>query len=335
VLDFLLRPLLGRRTKAALPTTELYFSGPLHELVSSGSAIKPAGDSSFVAGKRGVVVRYGSKREIEALDELRLEKLYYVIDDDLFAAQTDLLLPSNYRNKLAAFTLNILPRILERAHEIIAPSQTILAAPAYGGHLKSLLDPAYIWLCPDFDHFVSVTDIRCVVLGTRSHRADTESIASAVLAALAGVPKLIVTTFLGSYAPPEFRNHPRITNRAPLPWPAFREVLRSERYHIALAPALPTDFNRARSISRLLDHAAFGAAGIYSNQPPFSERIAHGKDGILVDGGPGNWIDALITLATDLPKTEAIAAAGRDLAERLGNPERVRRFWHERLGTGA
>lgn len=334
MLKTLLRPLGARRTGSALPTIELYFLGPLRDLESSRNPIKPVGQSCFVSGKRGVIIRYASKRDIETLRKLRLEKLYYVIDDDLFAAQGDPFLPADYRGKLGRFTHDMLPRILAAAHEIIAPSRAVLAAPAYGGHVKSLLDPAYTWLCPDYGHFTASPRIRCVVLGTRSHRTDVASIASALTTVLASIPNLTVTTFLGRHAPPEFRDHPRISNRPPLPWPAFREVLRSERYHMALAPALPTDFNRARSISRILDHAALGAAGIYSNQPPFSERISHGKDGILADAGQDNWTNALMTVVRDLHKAEALAASGKELAMRLGNPERVRQFWHERLGTG-
>jgi hypothetical protein len=277
------------------------------------------------------LIRYASRQEIAKLKTRRPEKLYYVIDDDLAAAQTDVFLPADYRKRLAQFTLNVLPHILDIASEIVAPSRAILDAPIYNHHEKSLLDPAYVKLCPDLDHFKSSSLIRCIVLGTRSHRSDIAAIAPAITAALTKAPNLAVTTFLGRHAPPEFIGHPRIDNRVPLPWPAFRDVLQTERYHIALAPALPTDFNRARSISRIFDHAAFGAAGIYSGQPPFSERITHGKDGLLLDADPQSWTNALSMLADDLQATKAIAAAGVSLARRLGDPERVRGFWRERL----
>lgn len=335
VLNAFFRPLIGRRVGNSLPTAELYFTGPLDERIVLGHAIEPVGQYAFVAGRRGVLIRYASGREIIMLKNRRLEKLIYVIDDDLFAAGNDPFLPLDYRNRLTKFTSNVLPRILDVATEIVAPSRAILAAVHYNGHKQSLLDPAYLKLCSNFAHFRSPREVRCVILGTRSHRSDIASIASAVVAALAKTPKLTVATFLGHHAPPEFRNHARIRNRAPLTWQAFRHVLQTERYHIALAPALPTQFNRARSISRILDHASFGAAGIYMNQPPFSERILSGENGMLVEAEPRCWSEALVALANDLHKAEAIAVAGRNLAERLGDPARVRQFWSERLGSGA
>jgi hypothetical protein len=302
-------------------------------MVAAKDRVETLGRFAFVAGRCGVLLRYASGNEINLLKGRRLQRLYYVIDDDLFSARTDPILPLDYRDRLTNFSLGVLPRILDIATDIVAPSRAILNAPAYDNHEKSLLDPAYTKLCPDLSHFKSPVQIRCVVLGTRSHLADIASVVPAVLKALAHVPKLTVTTFIGRHAPPEFRDHPRIVNRAPLPWPAFRKILKRERYHIAIAPALPTEFNKARSITRILDHAALGAAGIYSNQAPFSGRIANGRDGILLDPGIRLWSDALIDLANDLGRAESIAAAGRSLAERLGNPERVRHFWNKRLGT--
>jgi len=333
VLDSLSRLLKGKRTASALSTTEIYFTGPLRDTLTSLHSLEPLGKSAFVAGERGVIIRYASNREVELLKNRRLARLYYVIDDDLFTARTDPFLPRDYRRRLTRFTLGMLPRILEIADEVIAPSQAILDAQAYCGHAKSLLDPACVKLCPEFSHFESPPSIHCIILGTRSHYADIASIASAVTTALTEIPRLTVTTFLGRHAPLEFRNHPRIANRAPLPWPAFREVLEKERYHVALAPALPTDFNRARSITRILDHAAFGAAGIYTDQPPFSQRISDGKDGMLLAAGSPSWSNVLIEIANDLPRARTLAVAGRDLAERLGNPERVRHFWNQRLGA--
>jgi hypothetical protein len=334
VLDRLSRLVKGRKTASVLPTTEIYFTGPLGGALIARRHVKRIGQSAFVAGECGVIIRYASRHEIDNLKNCKLTRLCYLIDDNLFAAPADPFLPKDYRGKLTRFARETLPYILDIADEIVAPSKLILDASAYSSHAKSLLDPAYVTLCPDLSHFESPPGIDCIMLGTRSHHADIVSIASAVTAALAEVPALTITTFLGHHAPAEFRGHPKITNRAPLPWPAFREILQNERYHIALAPALPTDFNRARSISRILDHAAFGAAGIYTDQPPFSQRIGNNEHGILLAAGSQSWSDALISLANDLPKAKALAAAGRNLAERLGDPERVRRFWDQRFGVG-
>jgi len=46
-------------------------------------------------------------------------------------------------------------------------------------------------------------------------------------------------------------------------WEKYRAFVACHRFHIAIAPALDTAFNRSRSLSRLHDHAAYGAAGLF------------------------------------------------------------------------
>lgn len=327
---------LGLRKATEIPTTTLYFSGPLADRIAKGGQASPGRPISriaptvFAVGEDAVVIRYATMASLAPLRRAR--RIHYVIDDDIFAAIRDKALPLGYRTRLGAFVRRILPHLLDLGPEIIAPSPAILASAVFAQLPRALLDPARIGVAESFDHFWAPKTVNCVFMGTRSHAADLGSIDNALMAACEAEPRLRLTTFLGDHAPASLRRHPQIINRHPLAWNDYQSILRDERFHIALAPALPTPLNRARSISKILDHAAVGAAGLYAGQPPFDTRISNGEDGLLLGQEPEAWRSAILDLARNLAKARRIATAGRDLAARLGDPARVRSFWCERLG---
>ena len=117
-------------------------------------------------------------------------------------------------------------------------------------------------------------------------------------------------------------------------WNRYQAFVAENHFHVAIAPALATDFNRARSLSRLHDHAAYGAAGIYSRQAPFSGIIADGNSGLLLRNEPACWRDALFGLAKQPDRAEKLATEGQALSRRLGDRQRVRSFWTQELGMG-
>lgn len=96
---------------------------------------------------------------------------------------------------------------------------------------------------------------------------------------------------------------------------------------MALAPYRDTPFNRARSCNKILDHAAFGAAGLYSARPPLAGYVKDGAEGLLLGDEPQQWINAIEELlaATDVMRN--LAGAGAQLAQKLGAPARSRAFW--------
>jgi hypothetical protein len=115
-------------------------------------------------------------------------------------------------------------------------------------------------------------------------------------------------------------------------WERYRAFVAAHRFHIALAPALDTTFNRARSLSRLHDHAAYGAAGLYSDHPPFAGTIADGASGRLLPNDPEAWQAALLDLTDDRDAVRLLAEGGQRLSAALGDHGRVRSFWQRELG---
>lgn len=144
-------------------------------------------------------------------------------------------------------------------------------------------------------------------------------------------PDARLTTFLNGHAPRSLRMLPNAIHLPMMEWTRYRAFVAENRFHVAIAPALDTPFNRARSISKLHDHAAFGAAGVYSHQQPFDRIVANGKSGLLLSNEPHEWRDTLLELASRRDKTLKLADGGQVLSQTLGDMRRVRNFWLREL----
>jgi len=291
--------------------------------------VRRIGQNSFVCKNTAVIIRYATRAELELIRTIKPQNCAYVIDDDLSLLDLDSSLPMDYRNRLSVFKTGILPEILQLSDTIIAPNALI--CESYGDKTCLLLDPSYTSLCDDFSHFDEPGKIDMVFSGTRSHLDDLEFIAEAVLAICKRYKHVSFTTFLGKYAPGNLQDTENIIHRRPVSWKEFKRNQKKQFFHIALAPYKDTRFNRARSINKLFDHAAFGAAGIYSDMPPLSTAIEHGKEGLLIREDTGAWYTAMENLITRPEKAHYLAMAGAKRAGSLGDPARVRRFWCEYL----
>jgi len=330
---------LGLRNE--LPTVDYYFLAALADRVSSPLArgkIDRLGPHTFACEGRLVVIRYATAEELSVLAGRKWNQVHYVIDDMLPIAGDCDELPASYRQRLRVFAREVLPRILDADPEVLTPrSETLELFPQHRGQL---LDPAYLHLADDLAHFDGlegqdpgrpVSIVRAAFLGTRSHGAGLDFLSEIADAINKSQLRLRLTVFLGSHIPPLLAKNPIVENRKPLSWPAFRRLLEKERFHLLLAPLPDTPFNKGRSITKLLDAAAVGAAGIYSNRLPFADRVTHGADGLLVGDNVENWLEAISGLAGNLERTRGIAAGGASLARRVGDPDRLRAFWQSRL----
>lgn len=324
---------LGYKT---LPTHDLYFRAPLRDLISEGifepksRPIRRLGDNAFLAGDDLVLIRYLSGRDRNKLRKTSWNRCFYVIDDDFACLEDDQSLPEDYRQRLLAFKQATLPEILDLADVVVAPNRRIF--DAYPGKKHLLLHPACGELCQDFSHFADQGPVRILFPGTRSHLADLDFIAE-ILRTLCEEfsEKIQCHTFLGKDAPGKLRGMKNIIHRKACSWPRYQKIMASECYHICLSPTLDTAFNQARSINKLFDCAAFGAAGLYSSGGPMGEVIEHGYSGLLVGNDPNQWDARLRLLIEDQGQAQNLATQGVELAERVGNPDLVRGFWQEHL----
>lgn len=92
----------------------------------------------------------------------------------------------------------------------------------------------------------------------------------------------------------------------------YAENLQASAIDIAVAPLKDNRFNRCKSNIKWLEYSACGAAGVYSDLPPYSSCVDHGKTGLLAGADPGDWIEAIEFLIDDTESRRKIAAAARD-----------------------
>jgi hypothetical protein len=326
----------ARRTRVQqqLPSISLYFSDPLADLIGSDSPaaerpIQKLSRTVFACGKRAVVVRYAFKRDIEVLRSGRFERVYLLIDDDLESLEQSEGLPADYRKKLIGYRDGLFRRLMELVTDVVAPSENILKA--YARKRSVHLDPAQCHKAGALVHHQSVRPFDIVFAATRSHLQDLRHIAPALAQVLRQRPDARLTTFLNGHAPVSLKTLPNAIHLPMMEWTRYRAFVAENRFHVAIAPALDTPFNRARSISKLHDHAAFGAAGLYSQQQPFDRIVTHNKSGILLSNEPSDWRNALLDLAERRDKVLKIAAGGQILSQTLGDMRRVRMFWMREL----
>ena len=325
----------ARITKRDIPTSTLYFADPLANLIGAkldgrNRPIRREGPTLFSCGDALIVIRYLGLKQLALLDQRRFARVYLVIDDDLYALHENDGLPADYRRRLIAYRNGLMQQLLQRVTHVIAPSEKILAR--YPEKRQVLLDPAQCHASGSLTHHRKDGGLDVVFAGTRSHLEDLNFFAEDIAGFFRARPDARLTTFLNGHAPKPLRNLPNAIHLPNMNWNRYRAFVAQNRFHAAIAPALDTDFNRARSLSKLHDHAAFGAAGVYSQQPPFSNYVNDGVSGLLLPNDPTHWRSALGRLAEDRGITEQLAAAGQALSHKLGDMMRVRNFWLSELG---
>ena len=325
------------RLPAPLPTADYYFLGGVDDLVAPGcepSVDRPIvrlGPNTWAHADRLVIIRYLTQSEAVAVEAGRWRSVHYVVDDLLPAVAMSDDLPADYRMRLVKFTETMLPRILALRPVIVAPSQAIL--DVFAGFQRLKLDPCFLALregLPPPMPFDGRLEIG--FLGTRSHAATLPLLARLAEDLDDAGCEARLHLYFGKHLPRSLSDLRTIVNHDPVPWPEFADFCRRTQFHIAVAPVQRTSFAMARSITKLMDHAAVGAAGIYSDRPPFSSVVTHGRDGILSGDAATYWADAVLGLVGDPTRMAQVACAGSALAARLGDPVHVRRFWIEALG---
>ncbi len=316
------------------PSSSLYFADPLGDLIGGWidvrrRPIRRLSRTVFVSGDMAVVIRYACKRDLALLERRKFSRVYLLVDDDFFALHENDGLPADYRERLVDYRDGLLQRLLKSVTHVVAPSERILSC--YSKKQALLLDPAQCHPDGGLGHHRKAKGLDIVFAATRSHLYDLDLIADPVAEFLKARPDARLTTFLNGHAPKVLKRLPNTIHLPMLGWGRYRAFVAENRFHVAIAPALETDFNRARSLSKLHDHAAFGAAGIYSHQAPFSNIVSHGASGLLLPNDPAKWKDALFQLADQRSQAEGIAAEGQELSRRVGDRRRVRQFWLKEL----
>jgi glycosyltransferase involved in cell wall biosynthesis len=88
---------------------------------------------------------------------------------------------------------------------------------------------------------------------------------------------------------------------------------------ILVAPLDSTRTSMSKCANKYLEYSIAGAAGVYSDTPPYSQTVVDGRTGLLVRGDDkASWSAAIGRLVEDAPLRKSIAAAAReDVLERF------------------
>ena len=310
-----------------IPTVDYYFLGALRDLVRapndtvSDRPILRCGPTTFVVGRRLVIVRYLSPKELTWIRRQAFEQVYYVIDDMLPIAEHCSELPASYRSRLARFTRDMLPNILALSPTIVAPNQAILEL--FPNRPTELIHPSCLQVADDFSHFGSETSrphqVRLAFLGTRSHAAGM-SFLTPVLQRLGRRSDIRCTLFFGKHIPAQLKSLPSIDNRNPLSWEEYRQFSASERYHMVLAPLPDTPFNRGRSLTKVMETAGVGGSGSIQRA---GARSAVASNTVTTACFwkmiPHSGMTEIERLAANLPSAKALAESLAVTAQRLGD----------------
>ena len=287
--------------------------------------------SRWLHGAHVLVCRSLSLPWIAALERRRGQwaSLRYLIDDDIPAAVGNAQLPATYRERMRNIAEHQQPRLLALVDEVVVCSG-LLAERFQARHESvSVLTPPLIAPLPPLAHFAdSPWCVGCH--GTRVHLPDLEQIAPAITAIHEHHADLSFEIMLGRHTPSTLAALPGVATPPPLPWGKFRRYQRKRRIHIGLSPLWPTAFNAGKSFIKLLDIAAMGGVGIYSNRAPYAEIITHGEDGLLAGDSPGEWQACLERLLDDPAETRHMAERAAEKARELGDPQRAQAFWRAR-----
>ncbi len=323
-----LRP-QGQRPET--PTTAIYFAHAMAHLIGNQNEaqIRRVEPNVFVRGKKLLIVRHWSGKTRQLLRDRPDLEVVYLIDDDIWELDGQAQLPSAYRARLGRLRSDFEAQLAPRLSRLISPSPRILER--FNHTATCRIEPGLIYELPGLEHHGSSEQpFNIVFSATSSHLADLASVATEIARFLRGRTDVHLTTFLGGKAPVDLKL-PNCSHQQPLSWEAFRATVPRFRFHAGIAPANPTSFNASRSATRVLDHAAFGAAGLYSEESGPAAAITDGKDGGHVGREQGAWAEALERLMANREHCLALAGAGQDRARLIGDLDRLRAFWCREL----
>jgi len=176
-------------------------------------------------------------------------------------------------------------------------------------------------------HLDDLSEIRLEYHGTQVHRADLDAISAALVWVHDNYPNVRIRTYMGRYAPARLRNLDRVEIVPDIPWEDYKRAVAESPAHIALAPMLETPYNKAKSFVKIMDIARLGAVGLYTRRPPFEDVITHGENGMLLENDGLLWRYALCWLIENPEEIRRMALAAQDLANNLGDVERLSAYW--------
>ena len=304
------------------PTTDIYLRPRLKKLGNPPvryADIRNAARSDEVhEGTFVIICRYMSSAWLRKLRNSRrqLAGVAYLADDDMPAALRDGTLPLRYRAKLFRYY----GRHVAALSAIV--SQLWLSTPDLAKKYKdcgpTVVSPVFV---PAFDEAPMV---RIAYHATAAHLAELRWLVGVVAAVQERCPNTLFEIFGDRAVRRLFLDVPRVVVLHPMSWPDYLAYASSCRCDIGLAPLLPSDTNAGRAPVKFFDMARIGAAGIFSDVPPYAGFVHDGVDGVLVRNESPAWSEEIARLVSSPTRRQQLAAAALERCMRaLGNPSQL------------
>ncbi len=220
----------------------------------------------------------------------RLSGVAYFMDDDLPSALGNRTLPLRYRYKILRHFFVHSDGLARLCSEAWVSTRHL--AEKYGIDRRCVLEP--LPLAAECDRESPVTFF---YEGTASHLPEFRWLHEVVSLVQARSAHLTFITVGGREVRRMFAGMPRTLCLHPADWETYRQSFPALRHDIGLAPLVDDSrFNRGRSYTKFFDFTRFGAVGIYSNAPPYSDFVRSGIDGLLLPNDPSEWCSAITEL---------------------------------------
>lgn len=246
-------------------------------------------------------------------------KVIYFLDDDIPGLVPDGFLPGRYvlRNRYR-FLKSL--RALDRLCDSVCVSTAALAE-RYALPFQSVVEPLP---CKDDLPIAGIrqqdNDSTPVIFyhGTGSHLREILWLRPVIEGVSKQIRDVRFEFFGGNRVERIFTDVPNVRVLRQISWQDYLCHCRSRSFDVGLAPLLPTRFNLVRSHVKFFDITRCGAAGVYSNRPPFDGIVESGLNGLLVDDSKDAWVEAVVALATSKDLREKLfQRALRDVQQRI------------------
>lgn len=300
-------------TPGEIPTTDLYLQKQLKQLFDKevyylNTLKESPKEISIDNDSMVVIVRHAPSKWLRWLEQQNGQspKVVFLMDDDIPAAATASELPFRYAIKTAwryACTRRLLGRL---CNEIWVSTPELQRR--YSESSPRLWEPGYVTN--------KSTDKKTTAVyfyhGSWAHRREIEWLVPIVQRVQEASPYTWFEIMGTDRVRRLFHGIPRVRVIHPMPWKDYLAYAETVQYQIGLAPCFDTNFNRARSHSKVFDINRLGAVGIYSNVTPYVEKVVHGKTGLLCANDQDKWIATLTLLLQDQDLRTSLYLEARD-----------------------
>jgi hypothetical protein len=253
-----------------------------------------------------VAVRYLPRLWLRPLARLRAAgaNLALLLDDDLLDPAAMRQLPRSYRQRLWQRIGRLGPSLPGLVDQLWVTSEELAQRCAHLGAVQLPLRPH-----PDL--LAQRPRLQLAYLGTSVHEAEFTWLLPLLEELQQRHGHTHVELFGDLSLNRRFRHLPRVRILHSMRWSNYLAETGTGRIDILLTPLVDSAFNAARAPVKLIDAARSGAAGLYSDRPPYRGFVRDGQDGLLLDDDPASWLAALDQLIDDPGKRLRLAEGAR------------------------